>query len=311
MSITSRLLSIFVLVTALALLCFGQGTTGTITGVVKDPKGAVIPNGKVLAHNVGTGADTLGQTNDNGSYLFSNLVPGEYTISVEAPGFRKAVLTTQRLSVGDVLREDVTLEIGQVTETVTIDAHATQVNTVDAQLGKAITEIPILPILSGAGGRNALALALTLPGVQPAGQVGPFSVNGQRAQANNYMLDGGDSNDLAINVPDAVTVISPDALSEFRLVTGSMNAEYGRNSGGTLEVTTRHGVNTYHGGATEVVRNTVLNATPFFPKSVPGRTETKFANGLPRKPQWNSNDFDANVGGRIIRDKTFFFASYL
>src|SRR5258708_20064658 len=154
MSITSRLLSIFVLVTALALLCFGQGTTGTITGVVKDPKGAVIPNAKVLAHNVGTGADMPGQTDDTGSYLFSNLVPGEYAISVEASGFRKAVLTPQRLSVGDVMREDVTLEIGQVTETVTVDAQATQVNTVDAQLGKAITEIPNLPILSAHARHN-------------------------------------------------------------------------------------------------------------------------------------------------------------
>lgn len=307
----ARLMFLGALVLAIAALCFGQGTTGTITGVVKDPNGAVVANGKVLAHNVGTGADTPGLTSDTGSYLFSNLVPGEYTISVEAAGFRKAVLTPQRLSVGDVLREDVTLEIGQVTETVTVDAKATQVNTVDAQLGKAITEIPNLPILSGAGGRNALALALTLPGVQNAGQVNPLSVNGQRGQANNYLLDGGDSNDLAINVPDAVTVISPNALAEFRLVTGSMNAEYGRNSGATIEVTTKSGANTYHGGATEVFRNTALNATPFFQKSVPGGTETKFANGLPRKPQWNTNDFDANFGGRVIRDKTFFFVSYL
>lgn len=311
MTRSKRVVFLAALSLTVAAMCFGQGTTGTITGVVKDPNGAVIVNAKVVAHNVGTGADTLGQTDDTGAYAFATLVPGQYSISVESAGFRKAVLSPQRLSVGDVLREDVSLEIGQVTETVTIEGKATQVNTVDAQLGKAIIDISKLPILSGAGGRNPLALSLTLPGVQNAGQVGPFSVNGQRAQANNYLLDGGDSNDLAINVPDAVTVISPNALAEFRLVTGSMNAEYGRNSGGTIEVTTRSGTNAYHGGATEVFRNTVLNAVPFFQKSVPGGTETKFANGLPRKPQWNTNDFDANFGGRILRDKTFFFVSYL
>ena len=296
---------------ALAAMCWGQGTTGTITGVVKDPNGATVPNAKVVARNVDTAAEIVATTDSLGSYVFPNLSPGTYTLTVEASGFRKSTVAAQRLTVGDVVRQDIQLEIGQVTESVTVDAKATQVNTVDSQLGRAITDLSTLPILSGAGGRNALALTLTLPGVQNAGQVGPFSVNGQRAQANNYLLDGGDSNDLAINVPDAVTVISPNALSEFRLVTGSMNAEYGRNSGAVIELTTRSGSNTYHGQASEVFRNTKLNAVPFFQKITPGGTPTAFANGLPRKPQWNTNDFDANIGGRIIRDKTFFFASYL
>src|SRR5205085_2728334 len=117
---------------------------------------------------------------------------------------------------GDTLRQDITLEVGAVAETVTVEESGVSVNTVDGQLGKAQREITQLPVLSGAGGRNVLALAGTQPGVVFAGQVGTFSVNGQRAQANNYLLNGADSNDLAINVPDSLTRISPDAVQEFK-----------------------------------------------------------------------------------------------
>src|SRR5262249_12696323 len=98
---------------------------------------------------------------------------------------------------------------------------------------------------------------------------------------------------------------------EFRVVSGSMNAEFGRNSGATIEGTTRSGSNSYHGGASDTFRNTVLNAVPFFQKSLPGGTANAFPSGLPRTPRWNTNDFDANFVGSIIRDKTFFVVSYL
>jgi hypothetical protein len=134
----------------------------------------------------------------------------------------------------------------------------------------------------------------------PGNVVGDFEVNGQRSQANNFILDGADANDLAINIPDAVNVISPNALGEFRVVTGAMKAEYGRNSGAVFETTIKSGTNSFHGQATEIFRNKVLNANNFFQNSA----------GVAR-PKFNLNDFDANVGGRIIRDKTFFFVSYL
>ena len=114
------------------------------------------------------------------------------------------------------------------------------------------------------------------------------------------MLDGADSNDLAINVPDAVDVISPNALGEFRIVTGAMKAEYGRNSGAIIESTIKSGTNQFHGEATEVFRNAVLNANNFISNE----------SGIARPP-FNLNDFDANVGGPIWKNKTFFFASYL
>jgi len=300
----------FAVVVATAQLSFGQANTGLISGVVKDPSGAPVPGASVVVTNTGTSAETKAETGADGYYRVANLVPGQYTVAAEAKNFRKTIMAPQRLSVGDALRIDVALEIGAVTETVTVEAVATQVNTEDAQLGKVIRDPADLPILSGAGGRNPLNLAGTQPGVVYAGQVGDFSVNGQRAQSNNYMFDGTDSNDLAINTSDSVNVLSPNAVAEFRIVTGAMKAEYGRNSGAVVLVETRSGNNDLHGMASEIFRNTKLNAVPYFQKNSPGPVQT-FSNGLPRKPQWNSNDFDANLGGRILRDKSFFFVSYL
>jgi len=147
-------------------------------------------------------------------------------------------------------------------------------------------------------------------GVETNG-IGPFSVNGQRTQANNYLLDGVDSNDLAINIPDSIGQISPNALAEFRIVTGAMKAEYGRNGGAVVEAITRSGGNQWHATAEEVFRNTKLNATPFFQNVSPGGAPGFLPSGAPRKPQWNTNDYDANLGGPIKKDKTFFFVSYL
>lgn len=300
-------------------LSFSQGLTGTISGVVKDPNGAVVPNATITVKNTSTNAAVQTKTDDNGYYRLPNLTPGYYAVSVEAKGFRKAELSPQELTVAGALREDVTLEIGQVNETVTVEAAAAAINTEDAQLGLALTEIPSLPNISGAAGRNALNLVALQPGVVLAegsggnanGNVGGFSVNGMRTQANNYLLDGTDSNDLAINVPDALAQISPDALQEFRVVTGAMKAEYGRNGGAVVEAITKSGTNAFHGAATEVFRNTLLNATPFFQNVTPGGANGFFSNGLQRKPQWNTNDFDTQFGGPIKRDKTFFFLDYL
>src|SRR5207248_8087808 len=134
----------------------------------------------------------------------------------------------QTLTVAQALHVDLSLELGQVTENVTVTTSAKQVNTEDAQLGFAITATE-LPVISGNNGRNALNLAGLMPGVSmspisgaPTNDIGPFAVNGQRTQANNYLLDGVDSNDLAINIPDALGQISPNGLSQFRIVTGAM-----------------------------------------------------------------------------------------
>jgi hypothetical protein len=290
----------------LAALVWGQGAVGTIAGNVTDASGAAIAGAKVTATNTGTGAESTTTTDVTGSYRFVDLPPGVYTITVEAKGFRKTVLSAQRLVVASTLRMDASLEVGEVTTSITVESVAQQVITEDAQLGLAMTQIDDLPLLSGNGGRNVLGLAGLQPGVilsppDAAGtSVGPFTVNGQRSQANNFILDGADANDLAINIPDAVDIISPNALGEFRVVTGAMKAEYGRNSGAIVEANIKSGTNQFHGEATEIFRNRDLNANNFF------LNQSKTA-----RPQFNLNDFDANVGGPIFKNKTFFFASYL
>jgi len=288
-------------------IAFGQGATGIITGNVTDQSGATVVGAQVTATNTGTSVSTSTITNELGAYRFPDLPTGMYSVTVEAKGFRKTTLSAQRLVVATTLRMDASLEVGEVTTSVTVESTVALVQTDDAQLGQTMTQVDELPILSGNGGRNALNLLALQPGVvytnpnnSASSSVGPFSMNGQRTQANNFMLDGADANDLAINVPDAVNVISPNALGEFRVVSGGMKAEYGRDSGAIVESTIKSGTNQFHGELTEVFRNKVLNANNFFSN----------ASGIPRPP-FNLNDFDANLGGPIWKDRTFFFISYL
>ena len=291
-----------------------QSITGTIVGRVTDPSDAVIVGANVRAINAATDATDSTTTNDSGFYRIPHLLPGEYFVEIEATGFQTTRVSAQRLSLADNLRLDVQLELGQAQFSVTVEGRASEVNTEDAQLGKVMRDIARLPVLSTANGRNVLELAYTQPGTVPAeaGIYSGIAVNGQRARQNHYVLDGATTNSSAHNA-EAGTAgrISPNAVEEFRLVTGPAKAEYGRSSGGTLILTTKSGGNRFHGMASEVWRNRRLNAVPFFQKSVPGGTAENFASGLPRKPHYNSNDFDVNLGGPIHANKTFFFASYL
>jgi hypothetical protein len=292
---------------AVGTTVWAQGLTGSISGLVKDPNGEVVPKAKVTVKNAATNAEARTQTDETGFYRALNLLPGDYIVSAEAEGFRRATTTTpQPLTIAQALRVDLNLEVGQVTEVVEVQETARQVNTEDAQLGVAITAISTLPVISGAGGRDVLNLAGFMPGVSmtppagaPTNDIGPFAVNGQRTQANNYTLDGLDSNDLAINIPDALGQISPNALAEFRIVTGEMKAEYGRNGGAVVEAITRSGGNAWHGIAEEAAffaltmglmsgevwhgMDQVLNlARNFWPPFVPGMKAPVQTETLPR-----------------------------
>jgi hypothetical protein len=299
-------------------VALGQNT-GTISGTVQDQSGAVVAGANVKAVNPATNFSRETSSATNGFYRFDQLPVGTYTISAEAAGFKKSVTQNVALSVNDALTLDVKLEVGQVSEVVTVSEAPSAVNTETSVVGRTVDNRTLndLPILAGAGGRNPLQLAPLQAGVMPSGQVGPFSVNGQRAQSNNFLLDGGDSNDLAINVPDAVQGFSPDALQEFRILTNTYSADYGRNSGAIVALISKSGTNEYHGNLFHFFRNNKLNATPFFNNAGPVVG--------PRKPQFNVNEFGGTIGGplhlprfgeggRAIidgRDRTFFFFSYL
>ncbi len=304
---------------AFTAVALGQNT-GTISGTVQDQSGAVIAGANVKAQNPATNFTRETTSATNGFYRFDQLPVGTYSITVEAAGFKRSVTQQVALSVNDALTLDVKLEVGQVSEVVTVSEAPSAVNTETSVLGRTVDNRTLndLPILSGAGGRNPLALAPLQAGVMPAGQVGPFSVNGQRAQSNNFLLDGGDSNDLAINVPDAVQGFSPDALQEFRILTNTYSADYGRNSGAIVALITKSGTNEYHGNLFHFFRNRVLNATPFFNNAAPTFVGE-------RKPQFNVNEFGGTIGGPLHlprfgeggpaiisgKDRTFFFFSYL
>jgi hypothetical protein len=303
----------------LATAALGQNT-GSITGTVEDQSGSVIPGANVTANNPATNFNRTAVSGTNGYYRLDQLPVGSYSISVEATGFKKTVTREVQLSVNDALTLNLKLEVGQLSEVVNVIEAPSTVNTETSVMGKTIDNKTLndLPILSGAAGRNPLALATLQAGVMPAGQVGPFSVNGQRAQSNNFLLDGGDSNDLAINVPDAVSGFSPDALQEFRILTNTYSADYGRNSGAIVALISKSGTNEYHGNLFHFFRNRVLNATPFFNAAAPTFV------GL-RKPQFNVNEFGGTIGGPLHlprfgeggrsiisgKDRTFFFFSYL
>ncbi len=300
-------------------VALGQNT-GTITGTVQDQSGAVVAGANVKAQNPATNFSRETVSATNGFYRFDQLPVGTYTITTEAAGFKKSVMQSVALSVNDALTVDIKLEVGQVSEIVTVSEAPSAVNTETSVVGRTVDNRTLndLPILAGAGGRNPLQLAPLQAGVMPSGQVGPFSVNGQRAQSNNFLLDGGDSNDLAINIPDAVQGFSPDALQEFRILTNTYSADYGRNSGAIVALITKSGTNEYHGNLFHFFRNNKLNATPFFNNAAP-----TFVG--PRKPQFNVNEFGGTIGGPLHlprfgeggssiisgKDRTFFFFSFL
>jgi hypothetical protein len=170
--------------------------TGSIAGVVQDSQGGLVAGANVMARETGTGARTATSSSGEGFYRLANLIPGEYLIEVTAPGFRTASLPVGRVGAGEAVRLDAALQLGEVTESVTVEAAATQVTTDEAQLRRTIREIPLLPLLSGSAGRNPLALLAITPGVSTyiaTSQPGNFSVNGQRVYANNFVLDGGNA----------------------------------------------------------------------------------------------------------------------
>src|SRR5262249_5999205 len=290
------LLSMLAAVSALSVDTFAQGIRATVTGRVIDSSGAVMPKAKVTITNAGTNETRVVETGDEGDYTIPQLPPGDYSLTVEQAGVKKAV---QRLTLetGQSARVDITLVAGAVTEQVEITAVTPVVSAEDAALGavvdqKKIVELPL-------NGRDYLQLAQLQPNVfAPAqnstvGFRGGFNVAGNSEIANNYLLDGIDNNDETTNQPSHRPIL--DAVREFKVLTGTYGAEYGRQAGGQVIVTTKSGTNDFHGSAFEFHRNSVFDARNFF---------------APKKPSFRRNQFGGVLGGPIRKDRTFFFAGY-
>ncbi len=305
-----------VLCAVIALLCVApaaraQVDRATLSGTVKDASGGVLPGATVTVTNIATNVAAKATTSSTGAYLVVNLGSGQYLVEAEASGLQKAVHSII-LEVGQRGRVDITLAVGGLTESVTVEDVRRLLNTEQAALGSVVGQDSIakLPLAI----RNWDDLLALVAGVQgdryteqagagtSAGRTGGVNVHGARSLQNNFLLDGVDNNTISENVQELSTQISRpsiDAIQEFKIVTSPYSAEYGRSPGGAISVTTKSGTNVFHGTAYDYFRNDGMDAIDFFSKraSLP-----KLAN--------DQNQFGGNLGGPIIKDKAFFFLDY-
>ena len=269
-----------------------------IRGTIIDPSGAGVPGAEVTATNVNTRVEVKVPTTDDGSFQFLALPVGLYNVTAIKSGFRNFTARGIKLELNQVYDLPISLEVGQVSESVQVEANPVQVETTTTQMGTVISgeQIVDLPL----NGRNWTSLEQLVPGVVSgsdrfgsAGAFGAYATNGSESQQNSFLINGADSMDLRLNAP--LIVPSPDAIGEFNLIDSTINPEYGRNSGGILNAVIKSGTNQFHGDAFEFYRDTFLNARNFFQRTA---------------PVFHQNQYGGTLGGPIIRDKTFFFISY-
>jgi Carboxypeptidase regulatory-like domain len=291
-----------------------QVAGATLSGVVTDPQGGVVPNAKISIRNAATGVTIDTATNASGAYTAPNLNPGDYTVSVSAPGFKTAA-SNVTLTVGAKQVMNLSLSVGEVSQTVEVTGAAVQVDlsssTVSGNIqAAAVRELPL-------SGRDWASLATLEPGVasvrsqysatdnpSAAGGRGlamQLSIGGARPTQNSYRLDGAIVNDYSNSGPASVLGgnLGVDAIQEFSVLTTNYSAEYGFTSGGVVNAVTRSGTNTFHGSVYEFLRNDKLDAANFFSNAF----------GLPKNPL-RQNQFGVAGGWRILKDKLFIFGNY-
>jgi hypothetical protein len=308
---------VFLFITSTA----AQSPNGTVSGIVLDPSGAIIAGADIVIVNDATGVQYSSKTNSDGIYVVRNLPPGPYRIQVSNSGFKTIIKPDIVIHVQDALAINFTLPIGAASEVVTVQGGAPLINTQDAAVSTVIDRnfVERLPL----NGRSFNTLLQLTPGVVIAsarGQIGlstgQFSIAGQRTDANNFLVDGVSANFGVLSTVSATgsgtgsgqafsvlggtsSLVSVEALQEFRVETSSFAPEFGRAPGGQVILTTRSGTNDFHGGIYEYFRNDVMDANDWFANHA----------GNARAPE-RHNDFGGYLGGRIRRDKTFFFLSY-
>jgi hypothetical protein len=288
-------------------LLFGQFESATVLGTIRDPSGAAVSNASVNLENVKTGVKLQIKTDSVGNYEFVNQHIGSYRVQVEATGFRTSVTESFDLTVNARQRVDLTLKVGEASQSVTVSDAVALLETDNSSRGQVISpkQIVDLPL----NGRAYADLTLLVPGVAKSplenqtdsSRDASFNVNGQRSELNNFLLDGIDNNAYGTSnqgFSNQVVPPSPDALAEFKVETDNYSAEYGRSTGAVINATIKSGTNQLHGTAWEFLRNTDLNAVGFF----------KPVNG--EKPPFNQNQFGAAMGGPIRKDKMFIFGDY-
>lgn len=282
-------------------------STATVTGRVIDPSNALIVNANVVLTNVNTHVNYETVTNDDGIYRLTGLLPGTYLANVSKDGFKSLTKSDIELHVQDEVALNFSLQVGSVSESVTVESGEPLIQTQQASLGqvvegRTVEEMPL-------NGRNVLNLVVLVPGVVAQGGAmgtptgtnifswGNYQIGGGAANQNASYIDGAPINVNYINL--TALVPTQDAIQEFKVQTNNMGPEFGRFTGGVINLATKSGTDAFHGSVYEFLRNKVLNANNFFNN----------ANGQP-KPAFTQNQYGLNIGGPIIKDKAFFFFSW-
>ncbi len=306
-----------------SIVAFGQAQTGTLRGTVTDPNGGVVAGATVTAKSQATGVSSASiQTNSEGIYVISNLVPGKYTLTVEQTGFKKKSVTDIDVGLGAIAEITVALEVGAPSESVTVISTGEELVTKDqAQISTTFEtrKIEDLPSNGAAGGLDTLALLA--PGVVASRNSGVntdgagLSVNGNRGRSNNFQIDGSDNNDLSIGGP-SLFVDNQSQVSEYQIITNNFSAQYGRNSGAVVNIVTKQGGNEFHGDLFEYHQdwrnlaslNNVERATTT--KTHPDRNLYNAFGGTVGGPIWLPRFGEGDKSIWKGKDKAFFFFSY-
>ncbi len=307
MSRAKRIAFLVLCAAVLTLPLPAQTFYGSVVGSVTDATAAAVPQAGVTLTNLGTGERRTMPTDGVGNYQFVNLVPGQYKVEVEKTGFRRFSREPITVEVQSAVRIDVAMQVGDVSQTIEVSVQTPLLQTETATLGQVVEGRKVLE--APLNGRNIYALVALVPGVVPGGQSGTTPTGTNPFAWGNYQIGGGQSNQSAAYLDGApvnvsyinLTALVPtqDAIQEFRVQTNSLGPEFGRTSGGAINLTTKSGANDFHGSAYEFFRNKVLNANTFFNNRA----------GVTR-PAFSQNQYGVNVGGPIQKDKTFFFFGY-
>ncbi|HEY9283414.1 MAG TPA: TonB-dependent receptor [Pyrinomonadaceae bacterium] len=298
------IVSLFALLVVSASAAFAQVSTADITGRVSDPSGAAVAGATVTARHTGTGVSRTTQTNDDGDFTVTQLPPGNYEVTVEAPNFSRARLPNIELNVGTARTLNFDLQPGQVTETVDVSSNLVLVETTRSDLGGVVTQIEVenLPLLN----RTFANLSVIMPEARPAGnfdptktRVGNVAFNGGDGRQVDVNVDGGDNKDNVVG--SLLQNFSYESIQEFQVLQHRWTAEQGRAVGGVVNVITKSGTNDFHGSAFANFRDEKLRALDFFEKQREAADPT-FA-----KPSFSRQEFGGSLGGPIKRDDLFFF----
>ena len=285
-------------------MAFGQSTYGSITGSVTDPSGAAVGGANVTLTNTGTSEKHAQTTSDQGTYSFVNVIPGAYRIDIEKPGFKRFSHPNVVVQVNSTTHVDASLAVGAASEVVEVTSETTLLQTESASLGQVVeqrkaNELPL-------NGRNIFNLITISPaavaqggsGGSPVGQ-NPFSwgnyqIGGSFANQGAEYLDGQPLNIGYINLP--IIIPTQDSIGEFKVQTNNQGAEWGKFSGGIVNLSTKSGTNSWHGSAYEFFRNKVLNANDYFHK------RDQLSHGQKNEaPPWSQNQYGFQLGGPVIQ----------